>query len=284
MIYLVLGGTGLQGGAVVDALLERGASVRVLTRNIKYNKAKALALRGVELVEGDLSYLETLIPAFEGVTGVFSVQDFYAQGVGLIGEIVQGRNVIAAAKATGVRHIVQSAMGTGNATDGPPHFLSKAILERDVRRSGLDWTILGTVWFMDNLLNPAMLPHLIFPVLSGTLKPDTLFQMLAVSDLGWMAAEALINPRNWKNQKINLAGDVMTVAQMKHAYQHVTGRKPKEWVIPAVIFRRLVPEFAEQLSWHNRVNFSFNAEGFRKIKPNALSFQDFLKRIESPVM
>ncbi|MEX3013949.1 NmrA/HSCARG family protein [Gymnodinialimonas hymeniacidonis] len=283
MTYLILGATGLQGGAVARELLKRGQPIRVLTRRAGSSKAKALAKQGADVVEGDLSRPATLEPAFEGVAGVFSVQDFYAPGIGLVGELEQGRNVIAAAKAAGVRHIVQSSMGDGHTPGGPEHFVSKALLERDIKRSGLAWTLLGTVWFMDNLLNPEMKPHLLFPVLAGSLKADTKFQMLAIKDLGWIVAEALTDLDGWSGRKINLAGDVMTVPEMKRAYREVTGKRPKSWRIPAAMFRKLVPEFAQQLGWHNRVNFAFGPEELRAAKSDTVSFRVFLEshRIES---
>lgn len=56
---LVIGATGAQGLAVVDALLaprEDGTpspyTVRALTRNAKGSRAQELAAKGVELVEG----------------------------------------------------------------------------------------------------------------------------------------------------------------------------------------------------------------------------------------
>jgi uncharacterized protein YbjT (DUF2867 family) len=176
-----------------------------------------------------------------------------------------------------VRHIVQSTMGDGLQPGGLAHFLSKAVLERDIRASGLDWTLLGTVWFMDNLLNPAMKPHLMFPVLIGSLKSDTLFQMLALDDLGWMAAEALTNPAQWTGRKVNLAGDTLTVGQMKMAYHEVTGHRPRSWRLPSALFRRLVPEFAAQLRWYNEIGFAFDQTEFRVIYPDAHDFRAFLR-------
>jgi uncharacterized protein YbjT (DUF2867 family) len=49
----VAGATGAQGGAVVDALLERGASVRALVRSTGSERARNLAYRGAELVQID---------------------------------------------------------------------------------------------------------------------------------------------------------------------------------------------------------------------------------------
>ena len=277
MTIAVLGATGAQGGAVVRALLSRGQPVRALTRRPDGEPALALARSGVEVVPADLDRPETLAPALRGASSVFSVQDFYAPGVGLAGEIRQGRALIAAARSAGAPHIVQSTMGDGRIPGGPAHFLSKAVLEQDLRKSGLGCTFLGTVWFLDNLLNPAMQPSLIFPVLSGSLKPSTPFQMLALDDLGWVAAEALGNPDAWRGRKVNLAGDVLTVGQMKRAYREATGRRPKSWPLPATLFRRLAPEFAAQLKWHNEVGFAFDAEDLRRLKPDARTFVDFLE-------
>lgn len=272
MTFLILGATGLQGGAVASHLLNRGERVRILTRNASSKKAQALAARGAQVVEGNLSVPASLGRAFDQVAGVFSVQDFYSPGVGLAGEIYQGRAVIDAAKKAGVNHIVQSTMGDGNAMGGPAHFLSKATIEHDLKRSGLNWTLLGTVWFMDNLLNPKMKPTLMFPVLAGSLRQDTVFNMLAADDLGWMAAEALLNPVTWVGKKMNMAGDAMTVAEMKKVYADVTGRRAKSWRIPHVLFRRLVPEFAAQLDWHNRVNFAFRTDEFRSVHQKSVEF------------
>ena len=278
MTVAVLGATGGQGGAVVRALLSRGEAVRVLTRRPESAAALALARKGVEVVPADLDHPDSLPPALRGCSSVFSVQDFYAPGVGLAGEIRQGRALIAAARSAGAPHIVQSTMGDGRTPGGPAHFLSKAVLERDLRKSGLGWTFLGTVWFLDNLLKPAMHPSLIFPVLSGSLEPSTPFQMLALDDLGWVAAEVLGNPDAWVGRKINLAGDVLTVDQMKHAYRRTTGRRPKLWSLPASLFRRMAPEFAAQLKWHNETGFAFDAEVLRRLKPDAQTFSGFIEQ------
>ena len=49
---LVLGATGGQGGAVVDALLARAAEVRALMRDPRAGSARRLADRRVEVVAG----------------------------------------------------------------------------------------------------------------------------------------------------------------------------------------------------------------------------------------
>jgi nucleoside-diphosphate-sugar epimerase len=51
-VISVIGGTGLQGGGVVDALLAQGTfKVRVASRNPASDGARALSARGIEVVK-----------------------------------------------------------------------------------------------------------------------------------------------------------------------------------------------------------------------------------------
>ncbi|MEV5669334.1 NmrA family NAD(P)-binding protein, partial [Streptomyces sp. NPDC052503] len=52
---LVLAATGGQGRAVTEALLGRGARIRVMVRDPERGAARELAGRGVEVVAGSLS-------------------------------------------------------------------------------------------------------------------------------------------------------------------------------------------------------------------------------------
>lgn len=62
-IVTVLGGTGSQGGGVVNALLATGDfSVRVASRNPAGDAARALTARGVEVVKADLLEPSSLRP------------------------------------------------------------------------------------------------------------------------------------------------------------------------------------------------------------------------------
>ena len=63
-LILVVGGTGAQGIAVIDALLEPSSdgtpspyAIRVLTRNTEGRRAKELQAKGVELAVGKHSLL-----------------------------------------------------------------------------------------------------------------------------------------------------------------------------------------------------------------------------------
>src|SRR5438128_3360914 len=73
----VVGGTGAQGGGVVDALLAAGNfKVRVASRNPSTDAAKALIARGAEVVKADLLEPSSLEAFYDGASGVFLVTNF----------------------------------------------------------------------------------------------------------------------------------------------------------------------------------------------------------------
>jgi uncharacterized protein YbjT (DUF2867 family) len=86
--------------------------VRALARNPESAKARALSAEGIEIVQGDLNRPDTLVAALSVVDGLFSVQNFWEKGVGYEGEVRQGLALLDAAKAAGIRHVVQSTIAT----------------------------------------------------------------------------------------------------------------------------------------------------------------------------
>src|ERR1044071_8697975 len=101
---VVTGGTGRQGGAVTRQLVKDGWRVRAITRNASKPGARALVDLGAEVVQGDMAAPDSLVPAFNGAYGVYSVQNPMISGYE--GEIRQGKNVADLAKDAGVRHLV----------------------------------------------------------------------------------------------------------------------------------------------------------------------------------
>jgi uncharacterized protein YbjT (DUF2867 family) len=126
----VLGGTGQQGGGVVSALLGRGEfAVRVATRHRIGDAARALAARGVELVQADLLEPKSLAAAFDGASGAFVVTNNWDPQVGAR-EFEIATAGVKAARAAGVEHLIWSTLpDVKKLTKGRlsvPHFTGKA--------------------------------------------------------------------------------------------------------------------------------------------------------------
>lgn len=148
---LVAGATGQQGGAVARHLLGDGWEVRALVRDPNKEAAQALLKQGAELVHGDLYDRASLDRALKGMYGVFSIQNYWLPDVGYEGEVKQGKLLADAAKEAEVQHFVYSSVGAAHRGMGQSHFESKLIIERYLQESGLPFTIVRPVAFMDNL-------------------------------------------------------------------------------------------------------------------------------------
>ena len=77
----------------------------------------------VELVKASLENAASLVPALEGAYGVFGVTNFWEPGTGYDGEIRQGKAMVDAAKAAGVKHFIWSTLD--DSIPQVPHFRSK---------------------------------------------------------------------------------------------------------------------------------------------------------------
>ena len=70
-LLTVVGATGTQGSSLIDAASEDGSfRIRGLTRNPSSEKAKALAAKGVEVVQADINDYASLVKAFEVSTAL----------------------------------------------------------------------------------------------------------------------------------------------------------------------------------------------------------------------
>src|SRR5918992_1611118 len=192
-LILVCGATGKQGGAVARSLLESGFRVRALTRDPQKPEAQALAEQGTEVVQGDMDDRSAMDRALDGAYGVFSVQNFWETGYDR--EVQQGKTVADAAKAAGVEHFVYSSVGSAHRQTGISHFESKWEVEEHVRESGLSYTILRPVFFMQNW--EWMREMVLRGTLAQPLDPDKPFQQVAVEDVGAFAAIAFEHPDEW---------------------------------------------------------------------------------------
>ena len=219
----VVGATGLQGGATVRALLRANAPVRALVRRTDSDAARALAELGADLVVVDLDDPEGLRAAFAGVDGVFAMTTpGYEQRIDL--EVTHGHTIADAAAAAGVPHVIYSSVGGAERHTGIPHFESKRDIEEYLVARGLSTTFIRPVFFMDNFaqfMTPALQDGTL--VVRIPLPPGIPLQMIAVEDIGEVAAAAALDPGRVAGGSMEIAGDELTGEQLAEAYQHRYG-------------------------------------------------------------
>jgi uncharacterized protein YbjT (DUF2867 family) len=166
-VVAVLGGTGLQGGSVVDALLGAGKfAVRVVSRNPASDAARALTARGVEVVKADLLDPSSLRSALEGAHGAFVVTNFWDPAQ-MPRETEIGTAAVQAARAAGVKHLIWSTLPDSEKLTGGrfkvAHFTGKARVDASVKAAGFarHTFVLAPMYFQNflTMMAPQPLPN-----------------------------------------------------------------------------------------------------------------------------
>lgn len=208
---LVLGASGLQGGAASRALLAAGLEVRGAVREPGGANGRAVARAGAEPVRVDFADPSSLRDAMRGVDLVFSVQPSSGQpgsGVTDEQEVAAGLAVVEAAEREGVRHLVySSALAARVGRTGVAHFDTKAVIEDRVRRATLAWTIVRPATFMEMVVEPDVVLR---DVVRFLMPADAPLAVVAVDDIGRAVAEIASSPEAWAGAEVDLVGDLVT--------------------------------------------------------------------------
>jgi uncharacterized protein YbjT (DUF2867 family) len=142
---LVTGATGNVGSALLSYLDTTENDVRVLTHD--ESKAQSLRDQGAEAVVGDLSQQDTLGPAVVGVDTVFLLTPPVPEQVSL------ASSVIKAAKAVGNDPRIVRLSVIKASHDAPTRISRQhAVIEDEIKSSGLPYTLLRPHYYMQNTL------------------------------------------------------------------------------------------------------------------------------------
>jgi uncharacterized protein YbjT (DUF2867 family) len=177
MKILVTGGTGTVGKEVVKALLRRGASVHVLTRN-----KEAKLPDGAEVAIGDLRDPVSVAEAIKGVDELFLLIGNVAD------EFTQALTAYGLSKKAGLKHMTYLSVYKADQFLEVPHFAAKYAVEEAIRGGGMPYTILRPGYFTQNerWLKPVLTGPGVYPIPAGN-------QGLAVVDVRDIAEAAAIS-------------------------------------------------------------------------------------------
>jgi uncharacterized protein YbjT (DUF2867 family) len=272
---LVAGATGQQGGAAMRHLLRGGWKVRALTRNPQGEAARRLAQQGAEVVRGDFDDATSLRQALEGAYGVFSVQNMLQ--VGTEREAQQGMALAEAAQAARVRHFVYSSVGGAERNTGIGHFESKWRIEQRIRELGLPATILRPVFFTDNLLATGPMGFIFWGAVAGALRGGRRLQVIAVDDIGAIAARVFAEPERFVGQALEIAGDEPTLEEMVAAFRRVKGRRPWFLPLPAGLLARMDADLGAMFRWFATEGYRADISAVRALHPELHGFETGLR-------
>ncbi|KAL6850830.1 hypothetical protein ACO1O0_007956 [Amphichorda felina] len=292
--FLIAGGTGRQGGAVVNALLaDKSTSIQpkdvyVLTRNTGGAAAAALTKRGVKLVSGELGQPDAIFKqlAGQGVdltkTGAFLAQ---AHGPTELGD---AKGFIDAAVSNKLSYFAYSSVDRGGKelSDRDASycktFSDKFQIEKHLEAASaggkhINYTILRPTWFADNALwgFPGKL------CMAGwreNMKGKRM-QVVTTKDIGRWAAEALLRPdaSGIRNTAVSIASDYLSFQEIDEIFRKETGSPvgvTYGWLARLMIW--LVEDLRTMFGWINERDYGADLEELAKtVKPT--TFREWVK-------
>ena len=262
---LVTGATGKQGGHLVRELLARGHSVGALTRKPESPAAAALKERGVTIVPGDFDDQGSLERAARGVDTVFAMSTPFESGEKT--ETREGINIVRAASAVGVKHLVYSSVAGADRATGIPHFDSKFEVEKEIRQSGIPFTIVAPVFFMDNFLAEWMAAGIAQGSIAMALPATRRLQQIAVADIAQFTALVIERRESFLGKRIDIASDELTGAMAAAAISEVSGRHIEYSALPIDALRQRNEDQARMFEWFDRVGYDADIVGLRSLYP-----------------
>jgi uncharacterized protein YbjT (DUF2867 family) len=262
---LVTGATGKQGGACVEALLTRGHQVRALTRNSASPAANRLRERGVEITVGDFSDRDSLMRAARGADAVYAMSTPYEQGAEK--ETAQGITITDTARAARVGHFVYSSVASANRGTGIGHFDGKYAVEKHPQASGVPYTIVAPVFFMENLLQPWTLPSLRQGKLTMALPASRPLQQITVADIGAFVAAVIERSDTVFGRRFDIAGDELTGDQAAAILSKATGREIRYEGFPPEVLRAQSEDMARMFGWFDSTGYAADIKNLRRDFP-----------------
>lgn len=227
-MILVTGATGNNGTEIVKRLAAKAqVQVRAMVRNP--DRASAIALPQVEIVEGDFDRPATLLGALAGVERAFLLTPS--------SERAQSQQIafIDAAQQSGVTHIVKLSQFAADARS-PVRFLRyHAAVEAALQASGIAYTLLRPNLYMQGLLNfrSTIATQNAFYAAAGDAKVSA----VDVRDIAEVAVAALTESGH-EGKIYELTGpQALTHAEMAEGLSEALGRRVEFVDIPPEAMR-----------------------------------------------
>uniref|UniRef100_A0A060TD84 ARAD1D41052p n=1 Tax=Blastobotrys adeninivorans TaxID=409370 RepID=A0A060TD84_BLAAD len=259
-LLVVTGATGNQGGSVINSILRdpelsQKYKIRAVTRNSSSSKAKELALKGVEVVEGDLDDNESINSALKGANVVFAVTLTNYDG-DMSKEITQGKALADAAVYNGAEFIIFSTISSPSKISGGKynkvaHFEAKYTVEKYIRSLPIRSAFYCPGSFYSNftrVMRPIPTGDNEFAIRS-VMAPDTVLPLVDIErDTGSFIGAILFDEDKYNGQTIMGCSQLLSCSDMAKTISEVTGKQVKyEQISEEDLVQNLPPLLADAL-------------------------------------
>ena len=201
-------------------------------------------------------------------------------------ETAQGIATTDAAKAAGVGHLVYSSVASADRATGIPHFDSKYQVEKHIMSSGVPYTIIAPVFFMDNLLQPWALPNLRQGKVAQAMPVTRSLQQIAVADIGGFAAAVFERRDTVFGRRIDIAGDELTGGEAAAILSEVTSREIRYEGFPPDVLRTQSEDMALMFEWFDTTGYVADINGLHRDFPEVMwhDFEEWARKQDWSVL
>ncbi|ACU61698.1 NmrA family protein [Chitinophaga pinensis DSM 2588] len=220
-MILVTGATGNLGKATINALLNRGIAPNDITALVRdETKSTELTSKGVQIKLGDYEDFESLKSALQGVDKLLLV----SSSSDISKRFEQHKNVINAARETGVGHITYTSFDMKN--------LQQSIMGKEVQYHAYTADYLKQIAIPYTLMNNTMYADMI-PFLSGKdilnngisiPAGDGKTPFLPITEMAEANAVVLTTPGHENKEYIIAAETAFSFAEIANLLSDITGK------------------------------------------------------------
>jgi len=221
-MFVVLGATGNTGSAVVETLLSKKQSVRVIVRSA--DKGAGWKAKGADVAVASLDDVSVLTKAFEGAKGLYLlVPPNYGAEAWLADQRARMDRAAEAVQKSGVDHVVFLSSVGGHLHGGTGPIRAASYGEQALGCLAKRLTILRPCYFMDNWA-PVIGAAKAQGVLPTFIAPTAKITMISTKDIGRIGAEQLMTG-GYAKQIVEMAGpDEYSPDQAAAALSQILGK------------------------------------------------------------
>jgi uncharacterized protein YbjT (DUF2867 family) len=197
----------------------------------------------------------------------------------------QGKALVDAALKNNVKHFVYSSVDRGNeaSLNNPtyiPHFIHKHNIEHHLidstKGTDMQWTILRPVAFIDGLSND-FLGRVFATAWKVVLKGKPL-QVVAVSDIGFFAAQAFIKPDAYREKALSITSDELTYDEFAKIFKSKTGKDvPTTFDFLARFVLWMVTDLGKMYRWFHDEGYKADLQELKRMHPGLKDFRSWLE-------